>query len=58
MLGRDLEREQMIEEFSGLMRSRAVELGLDEADTRAYELANPRVMSVDGITRYLRKRGR
>jgi glyoxylase-like metal-dependent hydrolase (beta-lactamase superfamily II) len=58
MLDQGLEREQMIEEFSGLMRSRAAELGLDEADTRAYELANPRVMSVDGITRYLRKRGR
>jgi glyoxylase-like metal-dependent hydrolase (beta-lactamase superfamily II) len=58
MLDQGLEREQMIEKFSGLMRSRAVELGLDEADTRAYELANPRVMSVDGITRYLRKRGR
>ena len=32
------------------------EFGASEADTRAYELANPRVMSVDGIARYWRKR--
>ena len=58
MLDRGLEREQMIEEFSRLMRSRAVELGLDDRQTRAYELANPRVMSVDGIVRYLLKDNR
>jgi hypothetical protein len=57
MLQRGLARERIIEEFSRLMRARAVELGLDEHETRAYELANPRVMSVDGIARYLRKRG-
>lgn len=50
------DRDAMIEPFSELMRDWAIELDTSEADTRAYELANPRVMSVDGIARYWRKR--
>ncbi len=30
--------------------------GVDDAAALAYELANPRFMSVDGITRYWRKK--
>ena len=58
MLGRQLERDRMIERFSELMRARAAAGGVDEDGLRAYELANPREMSVDGIARYWRKRGR
>jgi glyoxylase-like metal-dependent hydrolase (beta-lactamase superfamily II) len=56
MLERGLERDAMVAEFSTRMRDLAFETGLDESEARAYELANPRVMSVDGITRYLRKK--
>ncbi len=56
MLERGLDREAMIAEFSSRMRERALAVGLTAEDARAYELANPRVMSVDGIARYLRKR--
>ena len=53
---RGLDRGAMVEEFTARMRARAVESGIAEQDLRAYELANPRVMSVDGILRYWRKR--
>jgi glyoxylase-like metal-dependent hydrolase (beta-lactamase superfamily II) len=56
MDGRGLAREAMIEEFTARMRSAAAEAGTSSADIRAYELANPRSMSVDGIARFLRKR--
>ena len=56
MLDRGLNRQQMIEEFGAQMRVWAIETGMSEADARAYELANPRSMSVDGIARYCRKR--
>lgn len=52
-----LDRDAMVEAFSARMRERGLETGLTEEDALAYELANPRVMSVDGIDRYLRKRG-
>jgi glyoxylase-like metal-dependent hydrolase (beta-lactamase superfamily II) len=56
MLDEGLQRDAMIERFSGVMRARATELGIDAQELHAYELANPRAMSVDGITRYWRKR--
>jgi len=56
MLDEQLDREQMIERFSERMRRRAIAEGIGEAGLAAYELANPRSMSVDGIARYWRKR--
>ncbi len=56
MLEQELDRDSMVERFSRLMRERAVAIGVDEAALVAYELANPRSMSVDGIARYWRKR--
>jgi glyoxylase-like metal-dependent hydrolase (beta-lactamase superfamily II) len=58
LLDRGLERDAVVEEFSARMRGRAAEIGIDEADARAYELANPRSMSVDGISRFLRRKKR
>lgn len=49
------ERPQMVAEFTRRMRALATDAGTSEADARAYELANPRSMSVDGIARWLRK---
>jgi len=58
MLESGLERERMVERFGELMRGRAAADGVGgEAALEAYELANPRSMSVDGIARYWRKRG-
>jgi glyoxylase-like metal-dependent hydrolase (beta-lactamase superfamily II) len=56
MLEQGLDRDAMVERFGKRMRSRAVEIGVGEAALGAYELANPRSMSVDGIARYWRKR--
>ena len=50
------EREPMVAEFSERMRAWASRTGTSDEDVVAYELANPRDMSVDGIERYLRKR--
>ena len=55
MLKEGLSREEMIDRFTKLMRERGRRLGLTAADLLAYELANPREMSVDGIARYWRK---
>ena len=56
MLEEGLDRGAMSGRFADLMRRRAEDLGVDSGAFRAYELANPRIMSVDGIARYWRKR--
>jgi hypothetical protein len=56
MLEQGLDRQQMIERFTAEMRAGAAQHGVDETGLVAYELANPRIMSVDGIARYWRKR--
>lgn len=56
MMDEGLERPEMIERFGAAMRALAGDGGLDADLLEAYELANPRAMSVDGITRYWRKR--
>jgi glyoxylase-like metal-dependent hydrolase (beta-lactamase superfamily II) len=56
MLVEGLERKEMVKQFSARVRRRGIEAGADEATAWAYELANPRHMSVDGIARYWRKR--
>jgi len=56
MLDEGLERGAMIERFTRRIRARAADDGVDLALLRSYELVNPRVMTVDGIARYWRKR--
>jgi glyoxylase-like metal-dependent hydrolase (beta-lactamase superfamily II) len=56
MMEHGFERERMIEEFEARMRDWATRTGTGEEDARAYEVANPRYMSVDGIARYWRKK--
>ncbi|HXV74927.1 MAG TPA: MBL fold metallo-hydrolase [Candidatus Polarisedimenticolaceae bacterium] len=56
LLEQGVDRDEMVRRFGAQMRARARELGIDGRALRAYELANPRSMSVDGITRYWRKR--
>ncbi len=46
------DRDAMIEPFIEQMRGMASEAGMDPSLLEAYELANPRVMSVVGISRY------
>lgn len=55
-LDRGLKREEMVADFGEWVRRRGVEAGADEAALHAYEIANPRDMSVDGVVRYWRKR--
>lgn len=57
MLQQGMDRAEMIGRFEAAMRRQAQELGISDDDLRAYELANPRAMSVDGIARYWSKRG-
>jgi glyoxylase-like metal-dependent hydrolase (beta-lactamase superfamily II) len=56
MLDLGLDRPAMVARFSDELRAHAGNVGLDAALLEAYELANPRAMSVDGIVRYWRKR--
>ena len=51
-------RDEMVGRYEQVMRERATAAGLDAASARAYELANPRAMSVDGIVRYWRNQAR
>ena len=46
----------MIERYSDWVRRRGVAAGASSALLRAYEITNPRDMSVDGIARYWHKR--
>jgi len=55
MMRQGLDRDAMVERFCKMMRQRSAAAGLDEATADAYELANPRYMSVDGIIRYWSK---
>lgn len=51
-----LDRSVMVDRFTRLMRRHASTYGITGETAAAYELANPRAMSVDGIARYWRKR--
>lgn len=50
-------RSQILDEYIAWNRERAAALRLSPTAIESYELANPLFMSVDGILRYLRKRG-
>jgi glyoxylase-like metal-dependent hydrolase (beta-lactamase superfamily II) len=52
LMQQGLDREAIVERYLGAMRVRAAAEGIDDEEARAYELANPRSMSVDGIMRY------
>ncbi len=51
-----MERPQMVDRFTEAMREMAGDRGVEGSLLTAYELANPRAMTVDGISRYWRKR--
>jgi glyoxylase-like metal-dependent hydrolase (beta-lactamase superfamily II) len=57
MITEGLSRGEMVARYQSVMKARAATSGLDETSSRAYELANPRDMSVDGIARYWKKQG-
>ena len=56
MVVQGIERDPMIQAFTRWIRERGAARGVDSVTALAYELANPREMSVDGIARYWRKR--
>jgi hypothetical protein len=47
--------EQLRQSFTDWMQEEAEKLGLDAGTVKAYELANPLAMSVDGLLRYWKK---
>lgn len=51
-----LDRATMIPRFEQWIRARAGDFGVDAQQISAYEVPNPRDMSVDGIARYWRRR--
>ena len=51
------QRTALLDDYVSWNRVRAAEMGLPGETIRRYELANPLFMSVDGILRYLRKKG-
>ena len=50
-------RVALLDDYIGWNRQRMAAQGLSQTAIDGYELANPLFMSVDGILRYLRKRG-
>jgi len=56
LMAEGLDRDSMIERYNGTMWTLASQDGVDDEMALAYELANPRFISVDGIARYWRKR--
>ena len=56
MMAEGFDREAMVARYNETMWRLASADGVDDAAALAYELANPRFMSVDGIARYWRKR--
>jgi hypothetical protein len=51
-----LERDALTEEYLAWVRARADAHRVSERESQALEMANPALMSVDGIMRYWRKR--
>lgn len=56
MMDEGLDRDQMVERYAERLSHRTEQVGVTEELARAMEFANPKAMSVDGISRYLRRR--
>jgi glyoxylase-like metal-dependent hydrolase (beta-lactamase superfamily II) len=52
----ELDRAALADEYLAWVRRRAISQGVSERELQAQEVANPALMSVDGIMRYWRKR--
>lgn len=56
MMDEGLDRDQMVERYAQRLRDRTSQIGVTDDLAQAMEFANPKAMSVDGISRYLRKK--
>ena len=56
LIDEGLDRDQMVDRYSQRLRDRVAQAGASAELVQAMEFANPKAMSVDGISRYLRKR--
>ena len=56
MMDEGLDRDQMVERYTERLQDRVSQIEITGTLARAMEFANPKAMSVDGISRYLRKR--
>ena len=55
MMDEGLDRDQMVERYTQRLQDRVDQVEVTGTLARAMEFANPKAMSVDGISRYLRK---
>ena len=51
-----MERDELVETYNNWNRDRARKAGMNDTAIHQYETSNPWYMSVDGISRYWRKR--
>ena len=58
MMDEGLDRDQRIVRYARRRRDRVEEVGVPDELAMAMEFANPKAMSVDGISRYLRKQAK
>lgn len=56
MMGEGLDRDAMVERYTGWLEKREAKEGVVGDLALAHDISNPRPMSVDGIARYWRKR--
>jgi len=56
MMDEGLDRDQMVARYTQRLADRVAEVEVTGNLARAMEFANPKAMSIDGISRYLRKR--
>jgi glyoxylase-like metal-dependent hydrolase (beta-lactamase superfamily II) len=55
LMDEGLDRDQMVERYSLRLRDRVAAAGVSDDLAQAMEIANPKAMSVNGISRYLSK---
>ena len=58
MMDEGLDRDQRVVRYARRLRDRVEEAGVPDKLAMAMEFANPKAMSVDGISRYLRKQAK
>ena len=51
-----LDRDQMVQVYTQRLQDRVAQIGISDSLAQALEFSNPKAMSVDGISRYIRKR--
>ena len=56
LMDEGLDRDEMVQRYTQRLEDRVAQIGISDGLALALEFSNPKAMSVDGISRYLRKR--